>query len=327
MKSILRTVRGVVGDDDEDGERPVRTDGGTASEGRTLPVSREFLGALPFWLPPFLVVGLFVYGAIGWNALISLTDLQAFNDPNYANLDFEMYAQAFGDPAFISALRNTFVLMLAFTVVCLVVGLGLALLLDQHIRFENTLRTIYLLPMSLSFVVTAQFWLWMYNYNDGMVNTVTTTLGLGRHHWITNPSLVLGAVVFALIWQFSGYAMVVYLAGLRAIPNEHFEAARVDGASTAKMYWRIIIPQLKGATISATVVLMVFGLKAFDFIFSLTGSYYPPKGSDILATMMIRQAFAQNHRAYAAAIGIMLFLLALAIVAPYLVYQYRRGEL
>ncbi|WP_435333338.1 carbohydrate ABC transporter permease [Haloarchaeobius sp. TZWWS8] len=327
MKSILRTVRSAVPGLSADDEPQLRADGGTATEGRSLPVSREFIGSLPFWLPPFLVVGLFVYGAIAWNALISLTDLRAFNDPNYGNLDLEMYTRAFGDPLFVAALRNTFVLLIAFTAVCLVVGLVLAILLDQHVRFENTFRTIYLLPMSLSFVVTAQFWLWMYNFENGMVNMITSTLGLGKYHWISNSKLVLGAVVFALIWQFSGYAMVVYLAGLRAIPNEHFEAARVDGASTLKMYWRVIIPQLKGATISATVVLMVFALKAFDFIFSLNGSYYPPKGVDILSTMMVRQAFAQNNRAYAAAIGIMLFLLALAIVAPYLVYQYRRGEL
>ncbi|RBI61842.1 sugar ABC transporter permease [halophilic archaeon] len=310
----------------------VATDGGVETVGteRRSLFSKEFLGALPFWLPSFLLVGLFVYGAIGWNLLISLTDLQQFGDPSYApsNLDLEMYAKAFGDPVFLGAAKNTFVLLVGFTVTCLVVGLLVALLVDRDIRRENTFRTIYLLPMSLSFVVTAQFWLWMYNYENGLVNILFRTVGVTNPpHWISNPKLVLGAVTFALIWQFSGYAMVVYLAGLRAIPDDHYEAAKVDGASTVKMYWRVIIPQLKGATIGAAVVLMVFALKAFDFLYAMTGSYYPPKGSDILATMMVRQAFSAGHRAYAAAIGIMLFLLAIAIVAPYLIYQHRRGEL
>ena len=308
-----------------------RTDGGTATVdeegGRLGSLSRDFLGSLPFWLPPFALMGFFVYGAIGWNFALSLVDVRQFNEPNYAQLDFEQYVRAFGDSTFISAAQNTAVLLVAFTLACLVVGLLVAILVDRHIRFENTLRTIYLLPMSLSFVVTAQFWLWMYNVENGLVNLATEAVGLGRYQWISNPELALGAVVFALIWQFSGYAMVVYLAGLRAIPNEHYEAARVDGASTLKMYWRVIVPQLKGATISASVVLMVFALKAFDFLYALNGSYFPPNGTDILSTMMVRQAFSAGNRSYAAAIGIMLFVLALAIVAPYLTYQYRRGEL
>jgi glucose/mannose transport system permease protein len=300
--------------------------GSSDAEGAT---SDEFLASLPYWLPPFLLMGFFVYGAIGWNFLISLTDLEGFADPNYAlsNLDFDMYARAFNDATFINALENTFVLLVAFTLLCLVVGLLLAILVDRGIRRENTFRTIYLLPMSLSFVVTAQFWLWIYNVKDGVANVITGALGLGTYDWIGNPDLALPAVVFALIWQFSGYAMVVYLAGLRAIPEEHFEAARVDGASTVKMYWRVIVPQLKGATISASVVLMVFALKAFDFLYALTGGYFPPKGTDILATLMVRQGFNSSQWAYSAAIAVMLFGLALAVIAPYLTYQYKRGEL
>jgi len=308
--------------------RRARTDGGeVVTERSSGYISDGFVSSLPYWLPPFVVMGLAVYGAIAWNFMLSLTDFQQFGNPDYSNLDLGMYAKAFGDPVFLGALQNTFALLVAFTLCCLVVGLLVAVLVDQQIRYENTLRTIYLLPMALSFVVTAQFWLWMYNQQNGLVNMILGVFGLGPYEWIGDPALVLGAVVFALIWQFSGYAMVVYLAGLRAIPTEQFEAARVDGATTLRMYWRVIVPQLKGATISASVVLMVFALKAFDFLYSLSGSYYPPKGSDILATMMVRQAFNVGHRAYAAAIGIMLFLLALVIIAPYLTYQYRRGEL
>ena len=340
LERTRKALRALGGDDTDSTASTgdaLRTDGGTAtaaeagdaddSGGFSLPASRDFLGSLPFWLPPFLLMGFFVYGAIGWNFALSLVNVQSFNEPNYSQLDFEQYARAFGDPTFIQATQNTFVLLVAFTVACLVVGLLVAILVDRKVRYENTFRTIYLLPFSLSFVVTAQFWLWMYNVDNGMVNLVTGTLGLGTYDWLSNPQLALGAVVFALIWQFSGYAMVVYLAGLRAIPDEHYEAARVDGASTLKMYWRVIVPQLKGATISASVVLVVFALKAFDFLYSLTGGYYPPKGTDILATLMVRQAFSAGQRSYAAAIAIMLFLLALAVIAPYLTYQYRRGEL
>jgi glucose/mannose transport system permease protein len=327
LRDRLDSLRGSGGDGDG-----LRTDGGTATAddgSRSRVGGQDFLESLPFWLPIFLLMALFVYGAIGWNFLVSLTDFNGFIGPDYSDLDFEMYARAFTDPTFINAAINTFVLLIAFTAACLVVGIGLALLVDQQIRFENTFRTIYLLPMSLSFVVTAQFWLWMYNPSNGPINATLRAVGVTNPpNWISNPELVLWAVVVALVWQFSGYAMVVYLAGLRAIPDEHFEAARVDGASTARLYWRVVLPQLKGATISASVVLVVFALKAFDFLYSLSGSYFPPKGSDILPVMMVRQAFGgPNNTAYAAAIAVLLFLLALGVIAPYLVYQFRRGDL
>lgn len=315
--------------------REVRTDGGTTSAGSIL--DRDSVRSAPFWLPPFLLIGLFIYGAIAWNIVLSLTDFQGLGSPDYSALDFENYVVAFfgGTPSWSeltvspiwNSAWNTVVLMVSFSVVCLALGLVLAILVDQEIRFENTFRTIYLLPMSLSFVVTAQFWAWMYNFNNGVVNIVLTSLGLGRVDWIGSPRIVLWAVVLALMWQFAGYAMVVFLAGLRAIPNEHYEAAKVDGASTLRMYWRVIIPQLKGSTISASVVLMVFALKAFDFLYSLVGGYRPPNGADILATKMVREAYANLNWAYASAIAIMLFLMALSIVGPYLYYQYKRGNL
>jgi len=288
----------------------------------------DFVESMPFWVPPFLLMSLFVYGAIFWNLIISLTDHNGFlSEPDYSNLDFEMYVRAFNDPNVITAASNTFLLIVGFTLGTLLIGLLMAILIDRGIRFENTFRTIYLLPMSLSFVVTAQFWLWMYNYNNGVVNIVLGVVGVGPVDWLGNQTIVLWAVVFALLWQFSGYAMIVYLAGLRAIPDEIYEAARVDGASTAKMYWRVIIPQLKGATISASVVLMVFALKAFDFLYALVSGYRPPPGTDILATLMVRETYANTNWAYGSAIGIILFAMALLIIGPYLVYQFRRDNL
>jgi len=289
---------------------------------------KDFLESTPFWVPPFLLMSLFVYGAILWNLVISLTDYQGFlDDPNYANLDLEMYVRAFNDPNVISAGVNTFLLIVGFTLGTLALGLVLAMLIDRGIRFENTFRTIYLLPMSLSFVVTAQFWLWMYNYDNGIVNMVIGVVGLGPVDWLGNQAVVLWAVVFALLWQFSGYAMVVYLAGLRAIPDDNYEAAMIDGASTLKMYWRVIVPQLKGATISAAVVLMVFALKAFDFLYALVSGYRPPPGTDILATLMVREAYQNTNWAYGSAIAIILFGMALLIIGPYLIYQFRRNNL
>ncbi len=220
------------------------------------------------------------------------------------------------DPSFVAAFRNTVVLLVAFTVVSLVIGLVLAILVDQNIRFENTLRTIYLLPMALSFVVTAIFWSWMYNPSTGTINVVLSTIGLDflTMDWIGDPRTRLAAIIFALTWQFSGYAMVVYLAGLRAIPDSHYEAAKVDGAGSLRMYWRVIVPQLSASTTSAAVVLMVFALKAFDFIFIMFGDN-PGRSADILAVMMFRVAFSRTQWAYGPRWRPSL-LMALSVVAP-----------
>lgn len=312
----------------------MRTDGGTETESRTRfglgsrSVDNELLESLPFWLPAALLVGLFVYGAIGWNFLISLTDWSGLGQPDYSNLSFEMYRTMIGDANFLAATRNTFVLLIVFTGLALVVGLMMAILVDQGIRFENTFRTIYLLPMSLSFVVTAIFWSWMYNTSSGGINVTLQALGLDflAMNWLGDPRFRLAAIIFALMWQFSGYCLIVYLAGLRSIPNEHYEAAKVDGASTVRMYWRVILPQLRASTMSAAVVLMVFALKAFDFIFVMFGTN-PGRSADILAVMMYRQAFDATNWAYGSAIAIVLFLMALGVIAPYIYMQYTRGEL
>ena len=334
----------------------VRTDGGAVDSGRSL-LSRDSVRAAPFWLPPFLLVALFVYGAILWNVVLSLTDFQGLGSPDYSDLDLENYVVAFegGTPSWAqlsvepiwNSLANTVVLMVTFTVFCLALGLVMAILVDQHIRFENTFRTIYLLPMSLSFVVTAKFWLYMYNVETGLINVALGAFGLGPVEIVQNPTFIgigpitlggltiggigitvkLAAVVFALVWQYSGYAMVVYLAGLRAIPTSHFEAARVDGASSFRMYRRVIVPQLRGSTVSALVVLTVFSLKAFDFLFSMYGGYQPGPSADILATRMVREAYANSNWAYGSAIAVVLFVMALCIVAPYIYSQYTRGEL
>jgi glucose/mannose transport system permease protein len=330
LRSLVRWVRR--GDREE-----VATDGGTTVEGearsgRTRSTlqrywTSDFVRSMPYWLVPFAVIGLFVYGAIGWNFVISLTDYTGFAAAEYTDLDVEMYVEALTAPAVIAAGRNTLALLIGFTLVCLVVGLGVAILLDRKVRFEGTLRTIYLLPMALSFIVTGQFWLWMYNVNNGIVNAFVGLFGLGPYNWVGNPDIVLAAVIFALVWQFSGYCMVVYLAALRGIPDDQFEAARVDGASTWRMYWRVIVPQLKPATVSATVVLMLFALKAFSFLYALFGGYRPTKGADILATLMVRQAFQLQAWAYSSAIAIILFVMTLGIIAPYLYYQYKGDHL
>ena len=290
-------------------------------------LNSDFVRSSPYWGIPFVLMGIAVYGGIGYNVAISFTDYAGIAPPTFGGLDLEMYRQALGNEAFRDAAINNFVLLVVFTTISLVLGLFLAILLDHGIRYKDKIQTVYLLPMALSFVVTAQLWLWMYNQESGVLTVIITTFGFEPINWLGNPDIVLGAIIFALVWQFSGYAMVVYLAGLQSIPRDQFEAARVDGASTIRTYLRIIVPQLKESSVSAAVVLLVFALKAFTFLYALVGQYRPPNGADILATLMVRQAFKYGKWAYAAAIATMLLLLALSVITPYLIYQHRQGSL
>jgi len=310
----------------EDAETPTEEVVGWRTKLRYF-LNSDFVRSSPYWGIPFLLMGIAVYGGIGYNLAISFTDYAGLSRPTFGSFDFEMYRRALGNEAFRRAAINNFALLVSFTGVSLGLGLFLAVLLDHGIRFKEKIQTVYLLPMALSFVVTAQLWLWMYNQENGVLTVIMEAFGLEPINWLGNPDVALAAVIFALVWQFSGYAMVVYLAGLQSIPADQFEAAKVDGAGTLRTYARIIIPQLKESSVSAAVVLMVFALKAFTFLYALVGQYRPPNGTDILATLMVRQAFKFGKWAYGAAIATMLLLLALGVIAPYLYYQHRKGSL
>jgi len=271
-----------------------------------------------------LLVGYFVYIGIGWNVVVSLSDWEGLV-PSYNIVGFDQYIKLLGDPVFLTSLMNNILLMLIFVPCTLFLGLFLAILLDQKVRKETVFRTIYLLPFTLSFVVTGFLWRWMYNPSMGVINTLLEIIGLEflKSGWITDPNIALFCVIISLIWQYAGYAMLIFLAGIRSIPESHIMAAEVDGASGFQLYKRVIIPQMKASTFTAFVILMVFALKAFDFIYILTGGG-PGYATEILPLTMYKETFAMTHFAYGSTIATVLFLLVMAIVIPYLYSTYRR---
>ncbi|MCZ2809167.1 MAG: sugar ABC transporter permease [Candidatus Bathyarchaeota archaeon] len=279
-----------------------------------------------FLLLSLALVGYFVYVCIGWNVIVSLSDWKGLT-PSYNIVGFDQYSSLFNDPVFLTSLKNNLILITLFVPGSLFLGLFLAILLDLKVRGEGVFRGIYLLPFALSFVVTATLWAWMYNPSIGVINTLLGKTGLEflKSRWITDSNIAMYCVVLAIIWQFSGYTMLIFLAGIRAIPESQIRAAEVDGASGFDLYKRVVIPQLKAPALSAFVVLVVFALKAFDFIFVLTGGG-PGYSTYVLPIMMFRETFSMTHFAYGAAIATILFLLALAIVLPYLYLSFRREK-
>jgi glucose/mannose transport system permease protein len=287
---------------------------------------KEGLVAILILLPSLLLVGYFVYITIGWNVVVSLSNWEGL-EPSYTITGFRRYTELFNDPVFWISLRNNLLLILLFVPSSILLGLFLAILLDMKVVGEGVFRTIYLLPFSLSFVVTAALWAWMYDPSVGVINIILERVGFSflKSGWVTDSGLAMYCVILSLIWQFSGYTMLIFLAGIRSIPESQIMAAEVDGAYGFSVYRRIIIPQLKFSALAAFVVLMVFALKAFDFIYILTGGG-PGYSTFVLPLQMFRETFSMTHFAYGAAIATILFMIVMAIVVPYLYMSSRRRD-
>ena len=153
----------------------------------------------------------------------------------------------------------------------MVIGLLLAILIDQRVRGESVWRTIYLYPLAVSFVVTGTVWSWLFNPTSG-IEFLVRSLGWTdfKFAWITNRDLAIYTVVITGIWQASGFAMALFLAGLRSVDQDLIKAAQIDGASMARIYRRIVIPAIRPIFIAVLVVLLQFAIKTFDLVVALT---------------------------------------------------------
>lgn len=285
--------------------------------------ARDRLPAVLVLAPSVLAVGVFVYGFIGWTAYVSLSGWTSFV-PDLSFVGLRNYAELFRTFRFQADLRNTVVFTLSFLAACLVLGFLLAVLLDQRVRGEAVFRNVFLFPMSISFIVTGVVWQWLLNPSTG-INLLLDRVGLGalRSPWYTEPRIAIFSVVLAATWQLSGFTMAMYLAGLRGIPEELLEAARVDGASEWALYRYVVVPLLAPVTLSAVIVLGHISLKIFDLVFAMTGSG-PAFSTDVPGVFMFETTFRGNRFAEGAAIAIVMLLLVAVLIVPYLWYTTRQ---
>ena len=272
--------------------------------------------------PSILAVLIFIYGFIGWSARVSLSEWVGLL-PNYEWAGFKNYANLMVDPRFQIDVRNTVIFTVLFVVGCLLLGLGLAILLDQGLRGESFFRSVFLFPMAISFIVTGVVWRWLMNPALGSrmsgLNLLFDNLGLDFliNSWHTTPQYGIAAIAIPAIWQMSGYTMALYLGGLRAIPDSLREAARVDGANELQIYRFHILPLLRPVTLSAMIILGHISLKVFDLIVAVAGKQV---ALDVPAIYMWTTTFDGNFFNRGAAIGIILLLSVAVLVIPYLYY-------
>lgn len=295
----------------------------TAAPRRVRPLDRlERLMPQAVVAPSFAASLFFVYGFIAWTVYISFTPSGIL--PNYEFIGLEQYRELWAMPRWHVALNNLFLFGTLFIVICTVLGILLAIFLDQRIRAEGALRTIYLYPMALSLIVTGTAWKWILNPGLGIESVVQ---GWGfenfQFDWLVNREMAIYTVVIAGVWQASGFVMALFLAGLRSVDDEVIKAAAIDGASLPRTYWSIVLPMLRPVFLSSFIVLAHLAIKSFDLVVALTGGG-PGIATDLPATFMYAMAFQRSELGLAAASAVMMLVTILAIIVPYLYSELRQ---
>ncbi len=285
-------------------------------------VTADFRTRLQDWLPKvvlapsFAVILLFVYGFIAFTVVLSFTGSKML--PKWDFIGFENYAKLFALQHWSTAVTNLAVFATLYIVICTLVGLALAIFLDQKIRGEGLLRPIYLYPMALSFIVTGTAWKWFLDPGIGLEKTMRLWGWESfSFTWIKDNDMAIYTIVIAAVWQTSGFVMAMFLAGLRGIDNEILKAAQIDGASNWQLYRRIVIPLLRPAFLSAFVILFHLAIKSYDLVVALTGGG-PGRSTEMPATFMYSYTFTRNQMGIGASSAVIMLMTIAAIMIPYL---------
>jgi glucose/mannose transport system permease protein len=287
----------------------------------------ETILSIALLMPSMVAVAIFVYGFIAWSVRVSLSKWKGLN-PDYTWVGLYQYTHLFDhDPRFVIDVRNTVMFTILFIVGCLIIGLGLAILLDQKLKGEPIFRGIFLFPMSISFIASGVVWGWLMNPATGSrltgINLIFQSLGLKSliSLWHSSPQpWGMAYTVIPAVWQLSGFTMALYLGGIRSISDDLREAARVDGASEFQVYRYIIFPMLQPVTLSAVIILGHMSLKIFDLIVALGNKDIR---LDVPGIYMWTTTFDGTNYAQGAAIGVLMLVSVAILVVPYLVQNMR----
>jgi glucose/mannose transport system permease protein len=272
--------------------------------------------AAQFALLPMAVTVIGVYiGTVLWSVRISFSSSRIFPKDDFVG--FAQYERLFDTERWIVSLHNVAIFGVLFISACLVLGFLLAVFLDQRVRGEGLMRTIFLYPYAMSFVATGLVWQWMLNPELGIQSTVRS-LGFAGFDfaWIVSQDKVIYTVVIAAVWQASGLVMAVLLAGLRGIDESLWHAARVDGVPRWRYYLSIVLPQLGPAFGTAFVLLAVGVVKVYDVVVAMTQGG-PGNASEVPAKFIMDNLFTRANVGLASAASTVMLLTVLALLVPW----------
>jgi glucose/mannose transport system permease protein len=278
-------------------------------------------------LPSIVLIAIFVYGLIGWNVKVSLSDWrQAQETSGFSTAAYSELFPPDTDPAWTEAVKHVLLFTGAFMAGSLFFGALLALLLDKGVKGEGFFRAVYLFPMAVSFIAAGVVWRWLMNPAPGDrgtgLNLAFDKLGLDflTNEWFLNPSWGAATLALPAIWALTGYIMALYLAGFRGVPEELREAARMDGASEWRVYRHVVFPHLTPVTLSALIILGHISIKVFDLIVAIGGKQFITQTPAVYMWILI---FDARDTAKGAAIATILLVAISLLVIPYMVYTVR----
>jgi raffinose/stachyose/melibiose transport system permease protein len=225
------------------------------------------------------------------------------------------YLELFRDPVFWISLRNNIIILVGSVIFQVGIGLLLAAVFDRSVRRGSTFfRTLIFTPVVMSSVAVGLVWQMLLNPQLGVINPLLKSLGIPPPSlgWLGDPTLAIYGVLLVACWQYTGYMMVLLLAGIQSVPGELYEAAILDGASERQSFWYITLPGIRNVLITATLITMIGAFKVFDLVYILTGGG-PANASQVLGTYLYNQAFTQARMGYACAIAVVLLLFAMSL--------------
>jgi raffinose/stachyose/melibiose transport system permease protein len=233
----------------------------------------------------------------------------------------------FRDPVFWTAFRNTFIWVALSLIIPTVLGLMLALAVNERLPGRNLFRTIFYLPAVLAPIAVATMWRWMYNPNFCVVNDSLRRLGLDglAQQWLGEPRIALFSIFVASVWIVTGLNMVLFLAGLQNVEQELVDAAHIDGAGPVNVFRFVTLPALRPVVIIVVVLTIINSLKVFDLIVGMTGGG-PAQSTQVLALWSYTQSFGHHSFGTGNAIAVVLLVITLIIVIPYLVWSMREDR-
>ena len=274
-------------------------------------------------LAPALLIALAVYvGATGWTVWISTTASRML--PNATFVGTRQYATLFSNDRWAASVVNLGLFGVLFLVAALLLGFLLAAFIDQQVRAESLLRSVFLYPFSMSFIVTGLAWRWMLDPTLGFEKLLHDWGFAGAHFdWIVRPDRVIYTLVLAAVWHASGLVMAIMLAGLRGIDPDIWKAAKVDGLPAWRTFLFIVIPMMKGSFATATVLLLTSVVKLYDLSVAMTNGG-PGIASEVPAKFVMDFLFERGNLGLATAAATSMLVTVVAVIAPWFYWQSRR---
>lgn len=276
--------------------------------------------------PSLLVLGIFVYGFLGWNLRVSFSSWRGLQNPN-DYVGTRNYRALADDERFALDVKHIVIFTVVFMIGSLALGFFMALLLEKGVKGETFFRSMYLFPMAISFIATAIIWRWLLDNGSGEstagLNKLFANLGLGflRSDWHKSTSTwAIAAIALPAGWALSGYVMSLFLAGMRGVPDELREAARVDGANEPRVFWFVVRPMLLPVFMSAVVILAHISLKTFDLFYAIDQKNLK---IDTPALYMWFTTFDGGFYARGATIATLLLAGVAVVIVPYIWYSVR----